>query len=265
MRWDWTSAAVLGHLALVRGQGDIGGSQSTCGASSAWVYKGCFSDSDNGAHVGFTWQLSSDPSSVQYYPGFSGSVTVDNCLQGCRGHGFRWAALYSGSQCYCSAEFPAPVPQASTAQGFGASPGANPGTQAQGSNPNNNSTANVCHVSGQGCSGNANEYCGSQTASDVYEDPSFSTSSSAGLESNFQYFGCFSNYPGNPLYVTLETTDSISCASYCGSLGYPIMGRSLYDSQTMQNTCGCGTEIQAGPQVAESHCSYYCNGSSTAK
>ncbi|MCJ1313926.1 hypothetical protein MMC25_007606 [Agyrium rufum] len=236
-------------------QGTIGGSQASC-TGEAFSYLGCYSDAQNGAHAGFTFRLSSDPSSPYYYPGYTGGITIESCLSGCRGHGFRYAALYDAASCYCSAALPNPGAQESAA--LGPAP-------AQGSSPGSTVDASVCHVIGNPCAGNAAEFCGSLTATDIYEDTSFSTLTAVGAAENFLYLGCFSNNSPAPLYATLETPDTADCAAYCGALGYAYMGRSGYNSETNSATCGCGTELQSGNQVDEMHCNYFCDRTSNAE
>lgn len=199
--------------------------------------------------------LSSNPNSVYYYPSYSGSITVESCQSACRGHGFRYAGLYDSASCFCGADLPNPGAQASTVDGVAAAQGSAPGTIA---------STSTCHVTGQMCAGNSTEFCGSSTATDIYEDTSFSNSSTVRAAENFYYIGCFSNVAPGPLYVTLETPATSDCASYCGELGYTYMGRSGFNSETATSTCGCGTEVQTGNQVDESLCNYSCEGDTDA-
>ncbi len=248
--------ALLCFAAQAFAQGSAGGSQASCSAAQSFVSKGCYDDTNNGVHVGFTFQPSSDPNSEKYYPGFSGSVTVDMCKMACRGHGFEWTALYSGTECFCGAKFPSPNPPSSgsTSGGVGNPSGNNPGLQ---------SSASQCSSP---CAGNSSQICGGSTATRLYFDPSFTNSTAlAGAASNYNYLGCYNNVNPGPMYVSIETTDTISCVRYCAALGYPYSSRSGFDSQTTSNTCGCGTEIQSGLQISESNCAYYCNGSATAQ
>ena len=236
-------------------QGTTGGSQASCPSSEAFRYQGCFSDTANGPHAGFTWELSSDSNSAHYYPSYTGGITVDICLQGCRGHGFRYAALYNSVSCYCSYDLPNPSASESASMTPGPSPGNSPGSL---------TSTSTCDRSGQGCAGNPNQFCGSSVASDVYEDPSFPAAAGASNAANFDYIGCFTNTAPGPFYVTLSTPDTAQCAGYCGQLGYPFSGRMGYNSQTGTATCGCGSEIQTGTQADEVNCNYYCNGSTNA-
>ena len=253
----WSGAfALLCFAAQAFAQGSSGGSQASCTAAQAWISQGCYDDTQNGAHAGFSWQLSSSPSSEKYYPGFTGSVTVEICQTACRGHGFPYSLLYGGNSCFCGADFPSPSPPSSgsTSGGPGAPSGSNPGTQ---------TSASQCTAP---CVGNTSETCGGNSASSLYHDPSFTTNPTAdGVASKYAYLGCFNNVNPGPMYISIATTDTISCVQYCAALGYPYAARSGFDSQTNMNTCGCGTEIQSGLQIAETNCAYYCNGTATAQ
>ena len=216
----------------------LGDSQSSCDSQDAWAYTGCYPDAENGHHAGFTWLLSPDATSVNYFPTYDGKITVETCQQGCRGHGFRFAALYNATSCFCAAQTPDP--------GFLTSP-------------------EICHVPGHGCEGDGTEYCGSSVATDVYGDPSFNNSASAGTAAGFDYLGCFYHAAPGPLYAEREMPATSDCAAYCGGLGYAYMGRSGYDNETDTSTCGCGTEIQRGAEVEGTYCNYFCNGSTNAR
>lgn len=249
-------------VACVWAQGYVGGDQSNCDAAGgAFQYLGCFSYSDNGPNAGFTWQLSSNPDSVNYYPGYNGSLTPAICQTGCRGHGFKYAGLSDQTNCYCSSDFPNPGAQESTADGIGPYEGNDLGAS---------SDASVCQVSGQGCSGDSTQYCGSSDGMDIYSDPTVSNSSDARQASNFKYLGCFTNAAPGPFYAYLDTSGTADCAAYCGLLGYSYMGRDGIDDDTQGGsnngfaTCGCGSEIRTGGQVDDSHCNFYCNGTTGA-
>ena len=258
MLWgDFLSLSPI-FIASSFGQGYIGGAQGNCGTGQGLTYIGCYANSDNGPNAGFTFQLSSDVDSVNYYPGYSGLLTPDICTQGCRAHGFKYASIANQNDCFCSPQFPNPTAQESTTEGPGA---------AEGQNPGNSADVSVCHVSGQGCSGDPSQFCGSSTGADVYVDPSIPGGVSDRQPSNFQYLGCFSSPPPDPFYATLETSSTADCAAYCGLLGYSYIGRNAFDNDAQGpsnngfGTCGCGTELQAGDQVDETKCNFGCDGS----
>ncbi len=156
----------------------------------------------------------------------------------------------------CAADFPSPNPPSSgsTSGGVGTPSGNNPGTP---------TTASQCNSA---CAGNSAEICGGGSAASLYFDPSFTNdTASAGAVSNYNYLGCFNNVNPGPMYISIQTTSTAACVQYCAALGYPYSARSGLDSQTTSTTCGCGSEVQSGLQIAESSCANYCNGSATAQ
>lgn len=251
MRLSATTPVLLSLAAIVLAQGSIGGDQSSCSPSQNWVYRGCYDDTQNGRHAGFTWQLSNIIGNERYFPGFTGLMTVDTCLRACRGHGFRYAAIYYGKECFCAATFPNPGPPASgtTTTGIGAFVGTKPGTP-----------GGVCSLA---CNGNIMQICGGFSAASLYEDPSFTNSTTVQAASNYGYVGCFSYLNPGPTYATIRTVSTRSCLAYCGLLNYPFASRSGPDGNTGATTCGCGTEIQSGLQVADYRCATACDGVST--
>lgn len=252
--WLASLLVALCYANFAWAQGNLGGDQSACSASPGWVHKGCFGDVDNGRHANFHWQLSSSITSEKHYPGYTGLITVTTCLTACRGHGFRYAQLYYGSECYCAATFPNPDPPitGATGGGTGVILGTRPGVAVANS---------VCSSP---CSGNIAQTCGSGSAGAVYQDLSFTNATEARRASNYGYVGCYNNINPGPMYTSIKTDSTVSCLSYCAALGYPFSSRSGIDSNTGATTCGCGTEIQSGLQIAESNCFNYCNGTSGA-
>ena len=251
--WLASFLAALLYTNPARAQGNLGGDQSSCNGRPGWVHKGCYDDTGNGRHANFKWLFSSSATSERYYPGYTGAITVEFCLTACRGHGFRYAALYAGNSCYCASTLPNPDPPTTgtTVGGPGALAGSRPGTTVANS---------VCNAP---CAGNASQTCGSPAAANVFQDLSFTNSTDAQAVSNYGYVGCYNNINPGPMFHTIRTVSTVSCQTYCAALGYAFSARSGTDSST-GTTCGCGTEIQSGLQIAESSCSNYCNGSSGA-
>lgn len=242
----------LGSTALA--QGNLGGSQASCANAPAWKSRGCYTDDPNVSatrHAGFNWQFVNSPNSIYYYPGYAGLMNVTFCQQVCRGHGFRFSAVYTGTECYCASIFPNPAPPASGSTTSG--PGALPNTT------KNAVPDSVCATIP--CPGDATQSCGGVTSAAVWEDPTFSNDLSVGAPINYLYLGCYQYAsPGN-LYVVIKTPNTISCETYCGQLGYPYSGRSGIDSDTDNPTCACGTEVQAGLQLSDdTRCRFACNG-----
>ena len=241
-------AALTGLAATTLAQGSAGGDQSRCSASQGWVSQGCYDDTNNGVHAGFTWRLSPVAGNEKYYPGFTGSMSVDICLQACRGDGFRYAALYAGANCYCGSIFPNPAPPSSgiTTSGLGVALGKAPGTP-----------GGLCDMR---CNGNDAQICGGTTSVNLYVDPSFTNSSAAQISSNYLYIGCYSYVDPGPMFIKINTVNTSSCETYCGLLGYSYSARTGIDSNTGAKTCGCGTEIQSGFELTSNLCLFYCNG-----
>ena len=246
--------ALLSSISSVIAQGSYGGAQTSCSSSQIFVYQGCYTTSAAGRHANFNWQLSSDPNSEKYYPGFTGAgvLTVDLCQTACRGHGFKWAALFYGTECYCSETFPNPNPPATTNEGIGTYDFTVPPVKGPDSNCNSQ------------CQGNPSQTCGGGDAAQVYFDTSFTNSTTVQGYQNYRYLACYNNINPGATYVSIRTTSSISCANYCGQLGYSIMARSGTDANTGATTCGCGSEIQRGLQIDESLCNVNCDGSAGA-
>ena len=248
-------ASFLGPLVFVNvawAQGSLGGDQSSCNGQPGWVHKGCFDDAGNGRHANFKFQISTSATSERYYPGYT-LITVDSCLAACRGHGFRYAALYAGTNCYCASTFPNPDPPTtgSSTGGSGALIGTQPGVAVANS---------VCNTA---CAGNALQTCGSGSAANVFQDLSFSNATQIAAVSNYGYLGCYNYVSPGPMYTSIKTISTLSCQTYCAALGYAFSSRSGIDSNT-GTTCGCGTEVQSGLQTDESRCINYCNGTGGA-
>lgn len=251
--------ALLGWAANVVAQGSLGGDQTaSCSSAQAFQYVGCYDDTQNGGKANFPFQLSTTAGAAKSYPGYTSSanLTVDVCNTACRGHGFQFAGTYNGVECYCSSELPYPNSpiNGTTANGIGTYAGSNPGAQTAGS---------LCN---KPCPANSAEICGGSGTMSVYRDPTFSNETSPatlGVYTNYLYFGCYNNYGPGPIFLSIKTPSTISCANYCGALGYEYSIRNGLDSST-GNNCGCGSEIQGGLQIAESSCSRYCNGTTGA-
>ena len=259
----WCSVLIaLNWAAAAFAQGNLGGDQSAC-SSNPWVYKGCYTSANSGRHGNIDWQLNTNPSNEKGYPGFTSNdqMTVTLCQTGCRAHGFKFAALFYGIECYCAATWPVPgsPSDGSTDNGIGSI-----GTNADiaSTNPNSDCSAH--------CSGDNGQVCGGGDAISLYFDPSIqndtalTTQASVGSPGNFLYFGCYSNVNPGPTYISIKTPNTVSCLTYCGRLGYAFATRSGIDSNT-GTTCGCGSEIQAGLQIPESTCSNYCDGTANAQ
>ena len=252
---------LLCFISYVRTQAFVGGSHSNCDKRDAFKYLGCLSKHDHGANAGFTWQLSSDPDSVNYYPGYNGSLTPAICQTACRGHGFKYAALSDQTNCFCSSIFPSLSAQELTAQSARSYAGSKTGIA---------TARSVCQVPGQGCSGDLSQFCGSSSGADLYVDPTVPDSKDARQARNFQYLGCYTSADPGPFHATLATSSTAECAEYCGLRGYAYMGRNGIEakyqerSDNVLTTCGCGSEVRTGVQVADALCDLQCSGTTGA-
>ncbi len=128
-----------------------------------------------------------------------------------------------------------------------------PTSPTMGSDATNNSTRNECHTSSTSsgelrCQGNANQYCGSSTASDVYEDTSFPDVALATQGGNYAYVGCFTVVSPGDLFYATTASNTAACQSTCANLGYPFAGMSNQGGVT--GACQCGTEIQKGQKAS---------------
>lgn len=247
---------LLSSAATALAQGSAGGSQASCdnSAQNTWVYVGCYQDTNEYRHGNFPFLISSGSNDNQYYPGYTGSqgtgsggVSISFCQTMCRGHGFRYAGLYYGTECWCSPTFQYPISSQSTSNGVGAS-------------PNFQQVAdNQCNSQCKGVTAPPTEYCGGGAQIQVYYDPSYSNATGITAASNYLYLGCFSNVQGVSL-ITIKTTDTAACSAYCGRLGYSYSSRSDVDSSTNSYSCGCSTEVESGNLIPESSCNHNCDG-----
>jgi len=225
----WTSAV------LARAQGMLGGQQyPPCNSSilQGSQYIGCYDLTNEVLELQIT---GTDPTLYSYYPGwietsdptipayYDNSVDPANCTVACRGHGYKYAALYGGSVCRCMGNMPStPAPHSST-------------------NPLDPVTLNSCHAPGQylpgNCPGDSSQFCGTGTYADVYVDNSFpllSTINSTVEENHYSYIGCF--HPGGggnvnvgqlsyrvPAANLTGATSLTPCFEFCATLGFPFV------------------------------------------
>lgn len=157
--------------------------------------------------------------------------------------------LWQGMFLRCYLSNPGPPASGTTTTGIGAFEGTKPG-----------SPGGVCSLA---CNGNIMQICGGHSAASLFEDPSFANSTTVQAASNYRYVGCFSYLNPGPTYAVIRTVSTQSCLAYCGLLNYPFASRSGPDGNTGATTCGCGTEIQSGLQVADYRCATACDGVST--
>lgn len=246
----WTLLSWLAFASLARGQGYLGVNQTTCTSTTPWQYQGCLADASG--HAGYPWQLAMQVASPQWFPGNTGRslMTLDLCLRGCRGHGYKFASVYgpsNGQYCYCGA-----LPySAGTLTAF------SDNTTTTASTPPNN-----CHLSpvaNNGCVANKAQWCGRDTSSDYWLDSSFPTTTP--VVTDYQYLGCFTTQEGgiSAGYVTAITAaDTTGCHTQCMNRGMPYSFLVGADGTTAN--CQCSTEIQYPNLLAtEAQCTIACS------
>ena len=225
----WTFAA------LARAQGSLGGQQyPPCNSTilQGSQYIGCYDLSNEILELQIT---GTDPTLNSYYPGwietgdpttpalYDNSVDPANCTVACRGHGYKYTALYGGTVCRCMGNSPSTLaPRSST-------------------NPLDPVTLNSCHVPGQylpgNCPGDSSQFCGTGIYADVYVDNSFpllSTINPTEEENRYSYIGCF--HPGSggnvnvgqlsyrvPAANLTGATSLTPCFEFCATLGFPFV------------------------------------------
>ena len=106
---SWIVSASLAARAYA--QGSLGGQQyPPCAAPQAAQYYGCWniSPSLNAGQAFYNLSIVGTTTSIAYYPGwvspgglYDDSVNPANCTTACRGHGYKFSALYNGQYCYC--------------------------------------------------------------------------------------------------------------------------------------------------------------------
>lgn len=200
MYWSGV-VTLLGWGVIATAQGRLGiDDQSACApAYRSLQYVGCYGDTLNGAKAGFPFRVSTAQTGPKSYPGLisSANLTVNICSTACRAHGFDYAMMYAGIECWCATQLPYPQPPASvdTTNGNGLYTGSSPGTQ---------SPDPSCSIS---CPGNSSQVCGGNSHGSVYTDLSFENDTSPatiGTSANYGYFGCYVNSGGGPGFIQIH-------------------------------------------------------------
>ncbi|KAK7914855.1 hypothetical protein PG985_012558, partial [Apiospora marii] len=138
------------------------------------------------------------------YPGYAASghvnstITPAGCTKACRGHGFKYAALYErGCRCGTSID------------------GLSPSTTDESACANNDP-----------CRGDGRENCGSTGGARIYVDPSFQDYSLVTDKvANYGVMGCFyqPNLPTGDTDISQTTVDTAAqCLTFCAASYYPF-------------------------------------------
>lgn len=212
MTWSRGRAAAalaVGVLsALGNAQAYFGGDQSAvCDASQDFVDVGCYLG-DMTTITPFT-PVNYDPSNpFGSYPGFdtgtnfNATVTPQTCVQTCRGYGYRTASLLAGT-CRCGTTAPTPIPA---------------------------TLGGTCTFP---CGGDASQFCGGATDTQIYVDPSFADPAAlsgappADVASHYAYLGCFhqtNNFVTEDEVNTITNQPTIdNCLAQCALLQYTLV------------------------------------------
>ncbi|KAJ8065071.1 hypothetical protein OCU04_005784 [Sclerotinia nivalis] len=192
----------------------------TCTNTTDFVYAGCFIDP-------------SDPSALLFRTNInSQNMTVEICVDFCKGNGYKYAGLEYYGECFC-----------------GASVG---GPQTVESN---------CSFP---CTGNNNESCGGNDILSVYQDTTFPTVDTTTI-SDYSPMGCYSDLGPNGRTLAWRQ-DQIpdanltieACLHACKEGGYAFAGVEY------SQECYCGVVLGNGTaKVDESNCQMTCNGNTT--
>ncbi|TGO59046.1 hypothetical protein BOTNAR_0170g00230 [Botryotinia narcissicola] len=192
----------------------------TCTNTTGFVYAGCFIDQSSPSALLFRTDLKSQ------------NMTVEICVDFCKGNGYKYAGLEYYGECFC-----------------GASVG---GPQTYESN---------CSFP---CTGDNTESCGGNDILSVYQDTTFPTVDSTTI-SDYTPMGCYSDLGPNGRTLAWKQ-DQIpdadltieACLQACKEGGYAFAGVEY------SQECYCGVVLgNATAKVDESNCQMTCNGNTT--
>ncbi|KAF7881143.1 uncharacterized protein EAF02_007034 [Botrytis sinoallii] len=192
----------------------------TCTNTTDFVYAGCFIDPSSPSALLFRTDLNSQ------------NMTVEICVDFCKGNGYKYAGLEYYGECFC-----------------GASVG---GPQTSESN---------CSFP---CTGDNTESCGGNDILSVYQDTTFPTVDST-IISDYTPMGCYSDLGPNGRTLAWKQ-DQIpdadltieACLQACKEGGYAFAGVEY------SQECYCGVVLGNGTaKVDESNCQMTCNGNTT--
>ncbi|TEY80413.1 hypothetical protein BOTCAL_0038g00110 [Botryotinia calthae] len=192
----------------------------TCTNTTDFVYAGCFIDPSSPSALLFRTDLNSQ------------NMTVEICIDFCKGNGYKYAGLEYYGQCFC-----------------GASVG---GPQTSESN---------CSFP---CTGSNTESCGGNDIISVYQDTTFPTVDNTTI-SDYTPMGCYSDLGPNGRTLAWRQ-DQIpdanltieACLHACKEGGYAFAGVEY------SQECYCGVVLGNGTaKVDESNCQMTCNGNTT--
>ncbi|KAF7897095.1 hypothetical protein EAF00_005323 [Botryotinia globosa] len=192
----------------------------TCTNTTDFVYAGCFIDPSSPNALLFRTDLNSQ------------NMTVEICVDFCKGNGYKYAGLEYYGECFC-----------------GASVGGPQTSESDCSFP---------------CTGDNTESCGGNDILSVYQDTTFPTVDSTTI-SDYTPMGCYSDLGPNGRTLAWKQ-DQIpdadltieACLQACKEGGYAFAGVEY------SQECYCGVVLGNGTaKVDESNCQMTCNGNTT--
>ncbi|TGO23411.1 hypothetical protein BPAE_0133g00090 [Botrytis paeoniae] len=192
----------------------------TCTNTTDFVHAGCFIDPSSPSALLFRTDLNSQ------------NMTVEICVDFCKGNGYKYAGLEYYGECFCGAFVSGPQTSESN-----------------------------CSFP---CTGDTTESCGGNDILSVYQDTTFPTVDNTTI-SDYQPMGCYSDLGPNGRTLAWKQ-DQIpdadltieACLHACKEGGYPFAGVEY------SQECYCGVVLGNGTaKVDESNCQMTCNGNTT--
>ncbi|KAI9645759.1 hypothetical protein NHQ30_005191 [Ciborinia camelliae] len=192
----------------------------TCTNTTDFVYAGCFIDPSSPSALLFRTNINSQ------------NMTVEICVDFCKGNGYKYAGLEYYGECFCGDSVGGPE----TAETNCSFP----------------------------CTGNKNESCGGNDILSVYQDTTFTTVDNTTI-SDYKPMGCYSDLSSSGRTLAWKQ-DQIpnanltieACLHACKDGGYAFAGVEY------SQECYCGVVLGNGTaKVDESNCQMPCNGNTT--
>ncbi|KAE9376663.1 WSC-domain-containing protein [Stipitochalara longipes BDJ] len=189
-----------------------------CTPATPFVYAGCFSDTGSTDALEYRSELDYN------------NMTIEACVDFCKGNDFRYAGLEYYGECFCGATV-----------GGSLSPTSN------------------CNAP---CTGNSSEICGGTSYISIYQDPTFPAVDDSVI-SDYNYVGCYSEGVGgraleyqqdlNTSTITIE-----ECLFACKDAGFAFAGVEF------ASQCFCNVVLGNGSvPLPASSCSMPCNGNTS--
>ncbi|KAK8122556.1 WSC domain-containing protein, partial [Apiospora sp. TS-2023a] len=225
---------LLASAGLVSAQGFFYQEPFACSAEQDHKYLGCVAT--NVQPFGYNpTNPDGDPSRSYFGYAASGhvnsTVTPKGCVRACRGHGFKYAAMFDRG-CRC-------------------------GTDITGLNPTADETP--CTTGTRPCAGDGRENCGSSGGARIYVDPSFQDSALIlNKVSGYGVLGCFYK-PNLPTGLTVVSEKVVGtaadCLTFCAASSYPL---AYMAKNAAQINCKCGQDFGVGSRTHDDTTDQFC-------